>query len=119
MSATEQPTYSAPFDAVAARYDDTFTSSTIGRAQRTAVWEDLAKAFSPGSRLLEIGCGTAVDACFLAQRGVRVVACDASTQPEHFVDAQVIGKGLLQVGAVEPRISLLNRTQLAFLGRQQ
>jgi ubiquinone/menaquinone biosynthesis C-methylase UbiE len=79
MSVTQQ-FYAAPFDAVANRYDETFTSSSIGRAQRLAVWAEMAKAFRPGDRALEIGCGTGVDACFLAERGVRVTACDISSQ---------------------------------------
>ena len=79
MSVTQQ-VYAAPFDAVATQYDETFTSSRIGRAQRAAVWREMAKAFHPGHRTLEIGCGTGVDACFLAERGVHVVACDISSQ---------------------------------------
>ena len=42
--------------------------------------ESLEKAFRPGDRVLEIGCGTGVDACFLAERGVKVLACDSSPQ---------------------------------------
>lgn len=80
MSAAHQQLYSAPFDAIAARYDETFTSSKIGQAQRMSVWKKLAKTFCAGDRILEIGCGTGVDACFLAERGVRVVACDSSPQ---------------------------------------
>jgi ubiquinone/menaquinone biosynthesis C-methylase UbiE len=80
MPATRSQVYSAPFDAVAARYDETFTSSIIGRAQRAAVWKELRKAFHPGDRVLEIGCGTGVDACYLAERGVEVLACDPSSQ---------------------------------------
>lgn len=80
MSGAHPPAYAAPFDAVATRYDDTFTSSQIGQAQRAAVWHELEKAFRSGDRILEIGCGTGVDACFLAERGIRVVACDASSQ---------------------------------------
>jgi ubiquinone/menaquinone biosynthesis C-methylase UbiE len=70
----------APFDAIAARYDETFTTSKIGYAQRASVWKELEKAFRPGDSVLEIGCGTGVDACFLAERGVTVVACDSSPQ---------------------------------------
>jgi ubiquinone/menaquinone biosynthesis C-methylase UbiE len=70
----------APFDAIAASYDDTFTASKIGRAQRASVWKKLENAFQPGNSVLEIGCGTGVDACFLAERGVTVVACDSSPQ---------------------------------------
>jgi ubiquinone/menaquinone biosynthesis C-methylase UbiE len=80
MSVTHQSVYSAPFDAVAARYDETFSSSLIGKAQRAAVWRELIKTFRKGNRVLEIGCGTGVDACFLAERGVQVVACDSSAK---------------------------------------
>jgi ubiquinone/menaquinone biosynthesis C-methylase UbiE len=68
----------APFDVLAEGYDRGFTFSKIGQAQRTAVWKELGRAFKPGDRVLEIGCGTGVDACFLAERGVKVVACDSS-----------------------------------------
>jgi ubiquinone/menaquinone biosynthesis C-methylase UbiE len=68
----------APFDALAERYDQEFTFSKIGQAQRAAVWQELARTFHPGDRVLEIGCGTGVDACLLAGRGVKVVACDSS-----------------------------------------
>jgi ubiquinone/menaquinone biosynthesis C-methylase UbiE len=70
----------APFDAIAERYDETFTCSKIGRAQRASVWNKFETTFRPGDRVLEIGCGTGVDACFLADRGVKVVACDNSPQ---------------------------------------
>jgi len=70
----------APFDAIAERYDETFTNSKIGQAQRASVWEELARAFRSGDRVLEIGCGTGIDACFLADHGVNVVACDNSPQ---------------------------------------
>lgn len=80
MSTAESQVYSAPFDAVADCYDSTFTESRIGRAQRAAVWSELARAFNCGDRVLEIGCGTGVDACYLAGRGVRVVASDPSNE---------------------------------------
>jgi ubiquinone/menaquinone biosynthesis C-methylase UbiE len=70
----------APFDAIAERYDETFTTSKVGRAQRASVWKELERVFRPGNRVLEIGCGTGVDASFLAERGVTVVACDSSPQ---------------------------------------
>ena len=80
MSATQSQVGVAPFDAVAIRYDEAFTSSKIGQAQRASVWRELETTFRSGDRVLEIGCGTGVDACFLAERGVRVVACDSSSQ---------------------------------------
>ena len=80
MSVIQQQIYPAAFDAVADRYDATFTASRIGKAQRDGVWSELANAFYPGNRVLEIGCGTGIDACFLAKRAVQVTACDSSPQ---------------------------------------
>jgi SAM-dependent methyltransferase len=66
------------FDRVAGSYDEVFTHSAIGRAQRSQVWTKLLAAFPPESRILELNCGTGEDARFLAERGRRIVACDAS-----------------------------------------
>jgi ubiquinone/menaquinone biosynthesis C-methylase UbiE len=79
--ASQTPLLSAtPFDAVAAEYDERFTNSLIGKAQRESVWAEIDRVFRPGDRVLEINCGTGVDALHLAARGVQVVACDASTE---------------------------------------
>src|SRR5271154_7313270 len=79
MSTAQTGLIQAPFDALAEGYDHAFTFSNIGRAQRSAVWRELERTFRSGDRVLEIGCGTGVDACFLAERGVKVVACDSSS----------------------------------------
>jgi hypothetical protein len=47
-SAVESQTVLA-FDSLAAKYDDLFTRSMIGRAQRGAVWDALIDTFEPGS----------------------------------------------------------------------
>jgi SAM-dependent methyltransferase len=70
----------APFDALAATYDERFTDSLIGRVQRQAVWRELDQLFRAGQRILEINCGTGVDALYLARRGVEVVAYDSSSR---------------------------------------
>ncbi len=81
--------FPAPFDGAAPLYDETFTQTSIGRAQRDAVWRHFGRAFTSGQRVLDIGCGTGVDACFLAQRGVRVVACDSSSQMLAVADRRI------------------------------
>lgn len=68
------------FDSEAAAYDDAFTHTQIGRYLRGRVHERLAARFKTGDHVLEIGCGTGEDAAFLAGRGVRVTATDASTE---------------------------------------
>jgi ubiquinone/menaquinone biosynthesis C-methylase UbiE len=69
---------SAPFDAVAESYDDVFSGSPIGQAQRKAIWSEMDRVFHPGQHILEINCGTGIDAVHLARRGVAVTACDSS-----------------------------------------
>lgn len=43
---------------------------------RRAVWARCAARFRPGSRILEMNCGTGEDARWLAQQGMRVLATD-------------------------------------------
>jgi ubiquinone/menaquinone biosynthesis C-methylase UbiE len=69
---------SLAFDSIAERYDEIFTKTLVGRAQRDAVWDSLTQVFSPTDRILELNCGTGEDALFLARRGTSVIACDAS-----------------------------------------
>lgn len=45
---------------------------------RNVLWERYARLFTPGQSVLDVGCGTGIDALFLAQRGIRVVGIDAS-----------------------------------------
>jgi SAM-dependent methyltransferase len=73
-------TAASAFDRLADSYDDLFTRSSIGQAQRKQVWQRLLTAFAPGERILELNCGTGEDARFLAQRGRSIVACDASAK---------------------------------------
>jgi SAM-dependent methyltransferase len=68
----------AYFDRLAPTYDSDFTGTRLGRELRGRVWERLALLFPPGSKVLELACGTGEDARFLAARGVHVVATDQS-----------------------------------------
>lgn len=74
-----QPAIEAPFDSVAEAYDQLFTKTFVGRAQRNLVWREMDQLFQPGQRILEINCGTGADAIHLARQGVQVCACDASS----------------------------------------
>jgi SAM-dependent methyltransferase len=68
----------APFDALAASYDTDFTESPIAQALRARVHARLLALTQPGARVLELGCGTGVDAAFLAAHGRSITATDAS-----------------------------------------
>lgn len=78
VSPAPAPTDFAAFDLLAETYDEVFTHTVVGRAQREVVWRDMDQCFHAGQRVLEINCGTGIDAIHLAQRGVEVVACDTS-----------------------------------------
>jgi SAM-dependent methyltransferase len=68
----------AAFDASAEDYDRQFTATAIGSRMRAAVWSRCAVRFTPGSRVLDMNCGTGEDAIWLARRGLQVVAADIS-----------------------------------------
>jgi SAM-dependent methyltransferase len=65
------------FDRLAPMYD-TLAGGEIFTLLRRRTHATFAPRFPPGSRVLEIGCGTGLDTRFLARRGVQVVACDPS-----------------------------------------
>jgi len=70
----------AYWDTAAETYVQDFSGTGIGEARRYAVWRRFAKIFSPGQKLLELNCGTGIDAVHLAGKGIQLVACDISSR---------------------------------------
>lgn len=66
------------FDEISNSYDDDFGKNEIGIWMRNIVWERLLSYFSPGSVVLDAGCGSGIDTIFMAQNGISVVAVDIS-----------------------------------------
>jgi ubiquinone/menaquinone biosynthesis C-methylase UbiE len=66
------------WDSAADKYEEVFSGTLIGKTRREAVWRELERLFGPGKRVLEINCGTGLDAVFLAEQGVELLACDIS-----------------------------------------
>jgi ubiquinone/menaquinone biosynthesis C-methylase UbiE len=66
------------WDAVAQHFDREVTGALTRQARRKLLWQHLDHAFAPGQKILELNCGTGVDAAYLATRGIRVVACDVA-----------------------------------------
>lgn len=69
------------FDAVAKQYDNEFSYSAVGKAQRASVWR-LLSTILPSKKLqvLEMNCGTGEDAGKFIQLGHTVMLTDVSTE---------------------------------------
>jgi len=66
----------------------------IGEHMREVFRRHLTTAFSRGHRVLEIGCGTGIDAVWLAQSGIDVVATDISREMVKRAEARAESLGL-------------------------
>jgi len=82
------------WDDAAVKYDRNFSGTLIGQTRRLSVWRDLERVFHPGERLLELNCGTGIDAIHLAARGMQVVACDISPRMIQIARQDAITSGL-------------------------
>jgi len=68
------------FDSVAADYDGPRGNNELIQRMRSTLWDTVAAQLPVGARLIDLGCGTGLDAHEFAQRGYRVLATDWSPQ---------------------------------------
>jgi SAM-dependent methyltransferase len=68
------------FDSVAADYDGPRGNNELIQRMRITLWNTVHAHVAAGARLLDLGCGTGLDAIEFARRGFRVVATDWSPQ---------------------------------------
>jgi SAM-dependent methyltransferase len=66
------------FDSVAADYDGDRGNNALIQDMRAEMWRWLDATFAPGSRLIDLGCGTGLDAVRMARLGHQVMATDWS-----------------------------------------
>jgi SAM-dependent methyltransferase len=66
------------FDSVADEYDGPAGNNALIQRMRAALWRSVEQSFPRGARLLDLGCGTGIDAAYFATRGYSVVAADWS-----------------------------------------
>jgi SAM-dependent methyltransferase len=66
------------FDSVAADYDGPRGNNFVVQDMRREVWRLLDATFTAGSRLIDLGCGTGLDAVRMARLGHEVTATDWS-----------------------------------------
>jgi SAM-dependent methyltransferase len=68
------------FDRVAPNYDGALGNNYLIQRMRAELWETVTSSVPSGSRLLDLGCGTGIDAVYFASRGYEVLATDWSRE---------------------------------------
>lgn len=71
---------SRAFDAHAPQYDAIVEPNVLLRTMRAALCVEVARRVWPPAHLLDVGCGTGIDAVHFAQLGYRVTAIDPSRE---------------------------------------
>jgi ubiquinone/menaquinone biosynthesis C-methylase UbiE len=94
MSALSTRSSQTYWNTVAETYDQVFPRTLVGRAQRDVVWQELGHVFHSGQRVLELNCGTGIDALHLAEGGVTVLACDISPRMIEIAHRRLSSSGL-------------------------
>lgn len=78
------------FDSVAADYDGPRGNNELIQRMRLTLWETVHHEVPARGHLLDLGCGTGIDALEFAQQGFQVVATDWSPQMVERTQARAI-----------------------------
>lgn len=71
---------SRAFDAHAQHYDAIVEPNALLQTMRAALWAEVERRVPPPAHLLDLGCGTGIDAVYFAQREYHITALDASRE---------------------------------------
>jgi hypothetical protein len=66
------------FNAAAPHYEEQFDALPAAKRVRGIMWQAYLRHFRAGMKLLELNCGTGIDAVMLGRRGIHVHATDIS-----------------------------------------
>ena len=100
------------FDSVAAAYDGPLGNNALVQLLREQLWQMVGRLLPRGARLLDLGCGTGIDAVHFAGQGYELVAADWSPQMVARTCARAAESGVAgRVSAVQVGIQELDRLQ--------
>lgn len=85
------------FDSVAAGYDGPLGNNALVQWMRARTLAAVTRSVASGATVLDLGCGTGLDAAFLAERGYRVTAIDWSPEMVRRTRDRAIRAGLAEV----------------------
>ena len=88
------------FDSVAAVYDGPLGNNPLVQWIRGRTMAAVTRSVASGAAVLDLGCGTGIDAAFLAQRGYHVTAIDSSPEMVRRSQERAIRAGLHRMLAV-------------------
>ncbi|RUL70929.1 class I SAM-dependent methyltransferase [Dyella choica] len=105
------------FDSVAPDYDGPRGNNELIQRMRLTLWSSVRDEIPAGSRLLDLGCGTGIDAVQFASHGYQVVAGDWSPRMVERTHARAAAAGVeAQVAAVHVGVHQLDRLEGGFDG---
>lgn len=104
---------SRAFDAHASHYDAIVEPNVLLQNMRAALWNEVTRRVPPPARLLDVGCGTGIDARYFAQRGYHVTAIDTSREMVNQTRQRVVREDL------NVRVEHLGANELAKLGDEK
>lgn len=84
----------AAFDGVAGEYDGDLGNNEVVQRFRAELWKTVAATVPVGSRLLDVGCGTGLDAVHFASLGYEVTATDWSPEMVSRTSRRIADAGL-------------------------
>ncbi len=87
------------YDLISDTYDHVEAQNAVGRRLRDRMQTALSRTFHSGERVLELGCGTGIEARARAQGGVEVVATDLSEGMVRLVRRKATSLGLRNLDA--------------------
>src|SRR6185312_16598097 len=98
------------YDQIAREYDEQVAGDAWMRAR---LWRSYSKLFRPGDHILDVSCGTGIDAAFLARSQIHVTGIDISPamiaqlqdraereQLDHLIDGRVLDHA--EIGCLPP-----------------
>jgi SAM-dependent methyltransferase len=100
------------YDSIAADYDGPVGNNVLAQAMRYRLWREVERQVPPGGRLLDLGCGTGLDAAHFADLGSQVVATDWSPQMVLRAGQRMGARGLRARVTVQ-RLGIQELNQLA------
>lgn len=104
---------SRAFDAHATEYDAIVEPNPLLQTMRAALWVEVARRVPPPAHLLDLGCGTGIDAVHLARLGYRVTAIDPSREMVNQTRNRVAGSNL------DVRVENMGAQELGKLGNEK